>query len=590
MQAGLTPAPARLAAALAAALLPLAAAVPDEDDVELLAPDVAFAFSADVRDGGIAVRYDIAPDYYMYRERFLFNVDGKDVPAAAVGFPAGENYSDEFFGDTEIYRGQVEVAVPVGDRPDGPLVLRAVSQGCNEVVGVCYPPATDEITLAYAASAGGGGMPGPAGWGGSGFLDDPEGFVDRVLLEGNVAWVLAAFFVFGVLLSLTPCVLPVIPILSGIIAKGGGGKGRTMTLTAAYVAGLALTYTALGAVAGLGGSLFALQLQHPIALAVYALAFMLLAASLFDLVRLPVPSFQGRGDEKISVLGTVAMGMFSTFITSACAAPPLAGALLYIAKTGDAALGGSALFAMAIGLSVLLVLAGLSAGALVPRLGAHTVLARHALGYLMLAAAVWVVSPLMSVPSHMAMQGTILVVAGAHLCWGMWRISGTAWRARMIAGIAPAALGAALLVGGVTGGKDILDPLSHLWEKDRPAARALAFSPLERADEEGLELALASLEQPHAMLYFTADWCVSCDELERLTFSDPSVADRLGRLSLLKIDVTKMDPPHATLLRRYDLVGPPGMVFVDRSDRTVLRLVGYKPPKRLLAALDRTGI
>ncbi len=581
-----------LAVAAAAALHGGAAAL--EGDVELLEPDAAFAFSADAGGGQIAIRYDIADGYYMYRERFVFAVDGKETPAEAVGFPAGEIHADPFFGDMEIYRDQVEMTVPVAKDDDGPVVLRAVSQGCNEVVGVCYPPATHEVTLAYAAASGGGGGPGPAEWGSSGFLDDPENFVDRVLGEGNLAWVVAAFFVFGVLLSFTPCVLPVIPLLSGIIAQGGGGKGRTAVLTAAYVGGLSTTYTLLGVVAGLGGSLFALQLQHPIALTVYGLAFMLLAASLFDLVRIPMPMLRGggkRGNERrISVLGAATMGMFSTFITSACAAPPLAGALLYIAKTGDAVLGGSALFAMGIGMSVLLVVAGFSAGALVPRLGAHTMLAKHMLGYLMLVMAAWIVSPLMSVPGHMAVQGIILAVAGLHLCWTMWTLAGKSVRPGMAAAGIPAVLGAVLLVGGATGGKDLFDPLSHLWEEDgaHAATHTLVFR--ETDDEAGLAQVLGGIEQSRAMLYFTAEWCVACDELERLTFSDGRVADRLGEFALVKINVTEMDPPHATLLRRYDLIGPPGLVFVDREGGPLLRLIGYKPPKRFLAALDRTGI
>ena len=553
---------------------------------ELLEPEQAFAFSASQKDGQVVVRYDIADGYYMYRERFAFASANGEIDIGQASFPEGIGYEDEFFGKMQIYRGSVEIGMPASALSGAPAVLKAVSQGCADI-GVCYPPMTSEATLALAAAGGAG--PGSDGSDEPGFFNDEESFVESVLGSGSGLFAVGVFLVFGVLLSFTPCVLPMVPILAGILSKGAGSPMRTGMLCCAFVLGLASTFTALGVAAGYGGSIFAYALQQPPALVLYSAVLVLFAASLFDLVQFKGTSLLaggGKGGAANGIAGAFSMGMFSSLITSACVAPPLAAALLYISKTGDALLGGSSLFAMALGMSMPVVAAGLSSGALVMRMGARSVLARILFGYLMLAVAAWLVAPLMSVPAQMLLQGLIISAGAIHFTFRLYEFADRRVRPlRMAAPLAALAAGLAYIGGGATGGADPLNPLAHLWKENVRSESPLQFARLERPGN--LDGLVASLDGKGAMLYFTADWCVSCTELERFTFSDPEVADQLSGYTLVKIDLTDMASGHKALMRRYELVGPPGMVFIDGGNRILGKLVGYRPPKRFLKALAR---
>ncbi len=545
-------------------------------DVDLLLPEEAFAFSAEMDEEFIRITYDIADGYYLYKDRFILSQGQSKIPSSNLRFSEAKTHEDEFFGTMEIYRNHATILVSSStiDRNNG-AVLKVISQGCADI-GVCYPPHTDQTTLAFASVEG--------------FLGDEEARVDDILSNGSLPWVSAAFLVFGMLLAFTPCVLPMIPILAGILARGTPSQGRVMLLTGVYVSGLAFTYTALGVFAGLGGSVLSFTLQKPAALVTYATIMLLLSASLFGLIRIPAAITQDgipRNSHRQSTLaGALAMGIFSSLITSACVAPPLAGTLLYISKTGDAVLGGTALFSMAIGISLPVVTAGLSTKSLIPRMGAYAVIIKGFLGYLMIAAAAWIVSPLMSIPAQMTLLGLIAAAGGLQLAWMLLRRSSRTFPIVALASLLPLVTGGIFIGGGVTGGNDLLNPLAHLGKQGHTVAvDRLNFTTLDSMKE--LPQTISSLKNRKAMLYFTADWCISCDELERFTFSDPKVAQQLEDLMLIKIDLSGMTPEQATLLRNYDLVGPPSMVFVNAQNRPLLKLVGYKPPERFLRALDR---
>jgi len=370
---------------------------------DLLEPEKAFRFSTRVLDAStVEVRYDIAEGYYMYRERFRFALaPGSTARLGTPEFPPGMPKKDEFFGDVQIYRGQLAFRLPV-EGASGPLQLTVTSQGCADI-GVCYVPMDSKVTLQMPAFG-----PPPAG---APVARAPEFTlqvsdfeVARLFQSGGPLLVLASFLGFGLLLAFTPCMLPMIPILSGIIVGEGRelGKLRALLLSLAYVLGMAVTYAVAGVVAAWSGTLLAAALQNAWVLGAFALVFVVLALSMFGFYDLQLPNFlhhrlhsahgRLRGGRIASV---AAMGALSAVIVSPCVAAPLAGALLYIGQTRDVALGGSALFAMALGMGIPLMVIGVSEGALLPRSGPWMVRVKQIFGVLLLAVAVWIVWPVL---------------------------------------------------------------------------------------------------------------------------------------------------------------------------------------------------
>ncbi len=549
----------------------------------LLEPEKAFRFSAQMTEGGgvVEIRYAIADGYYMYRERFKFEADGT-VRLGAPQLPRGLKHKDEFFGEVETYRKAVTLLVPV--EGEGRFELKVTSQGCADV-GVCYVPMESRASLNNAA--GGSGEPRF-----SVFASDIE--IAR-LFQGGFLLVLASFFVFGLLLTFTPCVLPMIPILSGIIAGEGADitKPKALVLSLAYVLGMALAYAVAGVAAAYSGSLLAAALQNAWVLGAFALVFVVLALSMFGFYELRLPGFihhrlhgahgRLRGGHIASV---AAMGVLSAVIVSPCVAAPLAGALLYISQTRDVALGGAALFSMALGMGVPLIAIGVSEGALLPKAGAWMVGVRRFFGVLLLAVALWIVSPVIPAAAVMLAWAALLIGSAIFLraldslppaVSGWWRL----WKA---VGVIALVAGVALLVGALSGSRDPLRPLSGLMGASSPEPTATPWIRVASASE--LDARLESPGKP-VMLDFYADWCVSCKEMERFTFSDPNVRARLDGMLLLQVDVTDNSAEHKALLKRFSLFGPPGVIFFDAQGREIkgLRVIGYQNAERFLKTL-----
>jgi len=563
----------------------------------LLPPEEAFAFSARVIDAGaIEVRFMIAEGYYLYRERLTFAAEGNPaVHLGAAELPPGAKHRDEFFGDVQTYRKEVRVRVPV--QGTGAFDLKVVSQGCADA-GVCYVPMESKARLVLAAagpgfSEGAGAAQGEPRL--SIFASDVE--IAR-LFEGNLGLVLASFLGFGLLLAFTPCMLPMIPILSGIIAGEGRdvNKMRALALSVAYVLGMAIAYAAAGVAAGYSGTLLAAALQNAWVLGAFALVFVALAFSMFGFYDLALPHFlhhrlhaahqRLRGGRILSV---AAMGILSAIIVSPCVAAPLAGALLYISQTRDITLGGSALFAMALGMGLPLIAVGVSEGALLPKSGPWMDGVRKFFGVLLLAVALWTVSPV--VPAALAMFAWAALAIGSAVflrvfdslpaaASGWWRL----WKA---CGVLLLLVGGALLIGALSGSRDPLRPLAGLIGS-RAAVPPTAFIRVSSATE--LEQRLHAAGRP-AMLDFYADWCVSCKEMEAFTFSDPRVRAKLAEMELLQSDVTANRPEHQELLKRFSLFGPPGIIFFDGQGRELkgLRVVGYQNADRFLKTLERVS-
>ena len=562
---------------------------------DLLEPEKAFRFSAHMVAGpAVEVRFAIAPGYYLYRDRLRFATEGSGaVQLGAAEFPPALPHKDEFFGETPIYRQQVSIRVPV--RGDGTLDLKVTSQGCADA-GVCYVPMESRARLQVAALDAPALTPGPAAPPARARLSIYASDLDIArLLEGNFALALGGFLLLGVLLAFTPCVLPMIPILSGIIAGEGKAlnKSRALALSVTYVLSMAATYAVAGIAAAYVGSLLATFLQNVWVLGAFAALFVLLALSMFGFYELSLPGFlhhrlhethgRLRGGRIASV---AAMGVLSAVIVSPCVSAPLAGTLLQISRTGDVVLGGAALFALALGMGLPLIAVGVSEGALLPRAGAWMVGVRRFFGVLLLAVALWIVSPVLPPAVEMLAWAVLLIGSAMFLraldslppaASGWWRV----WKA---IGIVALVAGVALLVGALAGSRDPLRPLAGLAGGAAPAAPATAFQRVASLGE--LEQAVRGAGKP-AMLDFYADWCVSCKEMEKFTFSDPNVRAELDRMLLLQADVTAGNDADRALLKRFSLFGPPGIIFFDASGREIpgLRVIGYQPPERFLRTL-----
>jgi len=568
---------------------------------ELLEPDRAFRFSARLNDArSIEVNYRIAPGYYLYREKFSFALSPAAAKLGAAQLPAGKKHRDEFFGEVETYRGDLRIVLPfeLGEAAAvSALMLSATSQGCADA-GVCYVPHEQKAELRLAAL-------GPAGT----RTDVPSAFFapaavgedDRVaaLLGGGFWLAVASFFGFGLLLSFTPCVLPMVPILSGIIVGAGHPVTRTrgFVLAAVYVLGMAITYAIAGVAAGLSGAMLAATLQNPWVLGAFAAVFVALALAMFGFYELQLPvALQGRLAEASNRLpvgrgaGAFVMGVLSALIVGPCVAAPLAGALLYIGQSRDIVLGGSALFAMALGMGVPLLVVGASAGALLPKAGPWMDTVKWFFGALLLGVAIYLISPFTPTGVQMLLWAALLIFAAVYLravdrlppdAHGFQRFSKGVGVIALIAGVA-------YLIGALSGGRDILQPLSGLRVTAAESERS--ETPWVRvANLAELEARIQAAAGRPVMLDFYADWCVSCKEMERFTFSDERVKTRFRDMVLLQADVTANNADHAALLKRFRLFGPPGIVFFDREGREIrgLRVIGFQAADRFIVALDQ---
>ena len=548
----------------------------------LLEPEKAFRFSARALEGAVEVRFAIADGYYLYRDRLRFTVEG---PAKLGGpeLPKGLPHKDEFFGEQQVYRKDVRIRIPV--EAEGRFDLKVTSQGCADA-GVCYVPMESQATLQLVA-AGAGAQPHPGI-----FSSDLD--VAR-LFEGNVALVIASFFVFGILLAFTPCVLPMIPILSSIIAGEGASlnKARALILSLSYVTGMAVAYAVAGVAAALSGSLLAAALQNAWVLGAFALVFVVLALSMFGFYDLQLPGFlhhrlhgahrRLRGGQIASV---AAMGVLSAVIVSPCVAAPLAGALLYISQTRDVALGASALFALALGMGVPLVAVGVSEGALLPRAGTWMEGVRRFFGVLLLGVAIWILSPVVPGAVQMVAWSALAIVSAVFLrALDALPPHASGWP-RLFKGVGIMLLvaGIALLVGALAGSSDPLRPLAGLTARAGGAESRLPWTRI--ATVADLDERLKMPGRP-VMLDFYADWCVSCKEMEAFTFSDPRVRAQLDTMLLLQADVTKGNEADRALLKRFSLFGPPGIIFFDADGREIkgLRVIGYQNAERFLKTL-----
>ncbi|HUH00139.1 MAG TPA: protein-disulfide reductase DsbD [Gammaproteobacteria bacterium] len=608
-------------------LLMLAALAPQfaAAEPELLRAEQAFPYTAELREDELVLQWDVADGYYLYRKSLAFRSLDAGVELDTPDLPPGQPYEDEFFGESRIYRGRVEARIPVSGTPAGEfLAIEVKSQGCADI-GICLPPQTwrTEVPLGGAAAqsprpASGRsllsflGADGQAAQAPGAQPASPATATDRrsgapvsesdrlaaLISGGALPAVLAVFFGFGLLLAFTPCVLPMVPILSGLIIGQGPDvtTRRAFALSAVFVLAMALTYTLAGIVVAMLGHNLQATFQHPAVLIGFSLVFVALALAMFGFYELQVPaglqtkmSALSNRQQAGTWLGAGTMGVFSALIVGPCVAAPLAAALIVIGASGDPVRGGAALFALSMGMGAPLLAFGASAGKLLPGAGAWMETIKNLFGLLLLGVAVWMLERIVPPAVALALWAGLFFLAAMFL-GALDPLTGSAGPGRRIAkGLALMSLlyGAVLLVGAAAGGSSIWQPLATLRSAGTGARPAVAaeFRTVKSVADLEAELSRAGAAGSTVMLDFYADWCVDCKRMERYTFTQADVQAALDGTVLLKADVTANDTDDRELMNRFGIYGPPAILFfgTNGAELRPYRLFGFMPAERFAA-------
>lgn len=553
---------------------------------ELLQPEQAFEFSVSIKDGNtLYVNWEIAPNYYLYREKIkleLRNANG--VSLGDYSIPNGLPKNDEAFGKVEIFYEGLNFDVPLLRENSGEQTLTLVAsfQGCADR-GVCYPPMTKEVMLNLPVAQTVSALPQE--------MESEQSQIVSVLTQGNFALTLMSFLGFGLLLAFTPCIFPMIPILSGIIV-GQRGTQRAFLLSLSYVVASSLMYTVFGVLAAIFGQNLQMAFQNPWVISVFSGVFVLLALSMFDFYTLGLPEkltnklYHSSHQHHEGFAGAAMMGALSSLIVGPCVAPPLAGALIYIGQTGDVLLGGAALFMLGLGMGFPLLLLGVSAQKYLPKAGEWLNAIKKGFGVVMLGMAIWLFSRIL--PAHVTL-----------FLWAIWLImpavylnaldtlpeTKTAWQVFWKSiGVIMLICGTLMLVGVSLGHTNPLKPLENTQENHVDSG--LAFERVTSVEALEKKLAQASERHQRVMLDFYADWCISCKEMESQTFTDKKVKQALVNVVLLQVDVTNNTEADKALLAHFNLVGPPAILFFnDKQEDKRRRVIGYQDATTFLTSL-----
>lgn len=557
---------------------------------DYLEPDQAFQLVITAQSAeSLLADFKVAPGHYLYKQRISFKLQDGTVPTTIL--PKGEVKQDPTFGQMEVYNTPFQVSIKLKHAgiPPETVTLSAVYQGCSEK-GLCYAPIKKTLTFTLPKDSGNSTAP-----------PQETDQIKQVLASGKLWLIAAGFFGFGLLLAFTPCVFPMLPILSGIIVGQDTHPSRAHSfyLSLAYTLGMAVAYALAGVAAGLSGHLISNALQNPWALGFGALLFVVLALSMFDVYELRLPSsLETRVAEATNhikggkFIGVFAMGALSALLVSPCVAAPLAGALLYIGQTHNVWLGGVALFAMAMGMGMPLLALGLSAGTLLPKAGAWMTSVRNFFGVTMLAMAIWIITPVIPVGAQMLLWAALLIGTAIFLSAldSLPPHTGNARRLGKALGVISLLTGAALLIGALAGSRDPMQPLAGMAGKAEEQKSTLPFKRIKNLAELEAAIQAETLSKTprYVMLDFYADWCVSCKEYEHTTFADVGVQKVLGQILLLQVDVTENTADDHALLARFGLYGPPGILFFDRKGREInTRVVGYQSANQFLLSLNQ---
>ena len=560
---------------------------------EVLLPDQAFKLEVIAQDKHtLQANFTVAPGHYLYRDRIKFKSNNAQI--GEITFPKGDIKKDANFGETEVFHQSFTANIALNDTPKNldKITVEANYQGCSEK-GLCYAPIhkTIEVTLSNHAPKS------------SAPKDASDDQVTTLLKGGKIWLIILGFFGFGLLLALTPCVLPMIPILSGIIVGDkkvhhhATSRLHAFNLSLAYVLGMSISYTLAGVAAGLSGQLLSSALQSAWVLGATAIVFVFLSFSMFGFYELRLPSaIENRmvnlanGIKGGQFIGVLTMGALSALIVSPCVAAPLAGALIYISQTHDVLLGGIALFSLSIGMGVPLLLIGASAGHVLPKAGAWMTTVRNFFGVMMLGMAIYIASPVIPQGIQMLLWAGLLIIPAMylHAIDPLPVDSSPSSRLLKGVGIILLALGITLIIGAASGAKSPWQPLAGLTApKTNKTNTGLSFVKIHSINE--LEAQLQNAKGKRVMLDFYADWCVACKELEEFTFTDSAVKRALANVVLIQADVTNNSPEEIALLNRFKLFGPPGIIFFNKAGNEIapLKVIGYQPPEDFIKVLNK---
>lgn len=557
----------------------------------------------------VRLEWTIAPGYYLYRDKIQVASPGADAASTTL---AGQGMSkdDPTFGSTEIYRNHAEATVSgqaAQPTPGGTLVV--TYQGCQDG-GICYPPITRRVDLtslqindsgASRAVASSDEWQAPAVTPGGIALaaESDGGMVAALLKNGGVALMLGSFLLFGMALAFTPCVFPMYPILAGALARSGDDLSpmRGFTLSGVYVLAMASAFGLLGVAAAWSGQNLQMALQSAVAVGAVSLLFVALALSMFGLYELQLPSrwvnTLGRAGQgkRSSLPSTALLGFTSALIVGPCVTAPLAGALLYIAQTGDVVLGAAALFALGIGKGIPLIAFGTIGPKALPKAGAWMESVKKGFGFMFLASAVWMVSRVVPGEYALALWALLLIGSGVYLGAfdSLTHDAPGRRRAGKAAGLAASVYGAILAVGAASGSGDPLRPLAGLMQQGAPAVETGKGAFGSTASAAQLSERIASAGGRPSLVYVTADWCITCAVIDRTVLPDAAVRSRLAGFNLVKIDVSDNTPVQQQIMQSLRVVGPPTMIFVDAKAQEVpgSRLIGDVTVDSLLASASK---
>lgn len=582
---------------------------------EFLDPDQAFGIEVAAQDAHTLIAsFKVTPRYYLYRSKVVFSTTDLGVSIAKVNLPKGDPKHDANFGDLEVFHQPFQAEILLERRGNAPrsIKLQATYQGCSED-GLCYPPINKTLDVKLPAAtqaparteatppAAAPLAPTVVQQAAPLAADSDNSRITALLKQGSFWLVIIGFFGYGLLLSLTPCMFPMVPILSGIIV----GRGHNIThmhgfiLSLAYVLGMALIDAAAGVAAGFSGNLLSNAMQTPWVLGSFAGVFVLLALSMFGFYELQLPAaLQSRltgASNKLHgghITGVLVMGALSAVIVSPCVTAPMGAALLYIAQTHDAVLGGVALFFLGLGMGVPLLAIGASAGTLLPKAGAWMESVKRFFGVLLLGVAIGIVAPLIPVSVEMLLWAVLLILSAIFLhALDAVPHSASHWH-KLWKGIGVLVLlvGIAYLIGALSGARDVLRPLGMIGSAKAEAPAHGQFTRVRNLAE--LDARVAQASGKIVMLDFYADDCTSCKEMERNTFPDPKVQAKLTNALLLQADVSAYGEDERALLHRFQLFGPPGILFFDKQGREQpeLRVIGYQDATQFQQSLQNAGL
>jgi thiol:disulfide interchange protein DsbD len=557
-------------------------------NLKVLPPEEAFKVSATQSAQGVLVRIDLGEGIYLYDDKLKLEFT---APLALNLDTIVERPKPEFFHDYWTQRQSFEMLIPqsVIDEKvqNSAFSIQLSYQGCSEL-GLCYQPMQESYTFNAKAAS-------------SATLSEQD-IIAQSLAGDNIALVLVSFFGFGLLLSLTPCTFPMIPILSSIIVSQSSGSmsaKRGFIAAFVYVLAMSLAYAFAGILAGLFGANLQASLQNPWVISSFSAVFVLLALSMFGFFEIKMPSFiQNKISKKSDqmqthgLFGIAVMGFLSALVVGPCVAAPLAGALIYIGQSGDALLGGLALFIMSLGMGVPLLIIGTTAGKYMPRPGGWMENVTAVFGVLLLAVAVWMLSRIL--PSFVTMALWSLLIITASIYAGALeplKEDKSGWMKLFKSAMVILFLyGAALFIGFISGATDPLNPFDKFTSKTIGEARKSSLNFTYVANVKAIEQAVKESKAP-VMLDFYADWCVNCIEFEKFTFSDARVKEKMQKLTLLKADVTKNSADDKMMQKEFGIFGPPAILFFKNGKEVEeLRLVGYKNADEFLAHLERVGL